>query len=307
MPVHIHSPRGRPRQADLDRARKENERAEMEHMLRQESIAHQFEETLEKMRAKSGGVVPEEFAQMMQMLLSLSQMPFRPPYSGSSSLDDMTREFVRRRAADNPGVFVMGKENGVVEIYDFTSLLARIDQLNYYPEGDPDEPEGFRAKPYVELIRAGEYTILTGGAAKALMGFVHYQGVFLVEDAKRPCPDCASGSPRDCATCGGLRWIIPDAEPAPAALDRGNPRTMKLHGDCLHDPPIDEGHAPQFRNMSREQAGKAMGALFEAQLKAVSILQAIRRWCDSGQSANAGEALEAIAALVDEAIEASHD
>ena len=61
----------------------------------------------------------------------------------------------------------------------------------------------------VTIFNAGDpFTELTGPAAVAFVRFLHYLGIFELEAAKKPCPECGEKPPQDCDTCGGLGWVI---------------------------------------------------------------------------------------------------
>lgn len=301
--------RSRPRAQDLERARRANQQAEYEHFARQTAMKDQLDQVVERIKQSHGSGMPEEFGQMMQVLMSMSMGPFHPPYP-EVTMDAALAEFVRGRARALPGIHVSGdypRMRDEVEIFDFTALVQGATRIRYLPKGDPESDD---APPTVEIWRSdtdvGDY--LHGKVAEAFIGYLHYSGLFLVEAAKRPCPDCSDGPLRDCETCGGLRWIIPD-EPAaappvaPARIDsmgRAVPRGLILHGDCLHDPPpVDD---PALEEAAKEQwsdrEAQTIQILLDSNLKMIAALQAVERWTHSDDL----DALVVIRRLVDEAL-----
>ena len=89
-------------------------------------------------------------------------------------------------------------------------------------------PDGFRMLDFAEMIDGamkidyarvsdtisvdrGNYVLLvTGKAVIPFLRYLRYLGIFQVNAARVPCPDCGEKEPCDCETCGGLGWIIPE-------------------------------------------------------------------------------------------------
>lgn len=324
---------GRPRRADLDRYRKENERAEYEHMIHQQNTNHRLEEALAQIKTKSGESLPPEIGHMLQVLMSVQgSQPFNPPYP-NLSLDQAADDFVRNTAMTHPGVYIH-RTGGRVEIYDFAKLIAEANRIVYHPLGD--ERDRDPVAPTVEVY-IPTHTTIKGEPALAFLAFLHYAGLFLVDEAKRPCPDCTTGPPRDCETCGGLRWIIPEK---PANYEKIAARIdctcdSDPLGRCVVHPALSD---PQFSGLAKCRCGfegkiesaeffehvrdckalenadpqrgttvdsdKIIGMLLDKNLRGLSVLQAIERWCNSDfADTPMAEALEAIRNLAHEALE----
>jgi hypothetical protein len=154
----------------------------------------QLEETLRKMRNMN---VPDEIVEMIEMQLQMMapQLP-QPPdlerlksYELEQLADRFTSSFVEKTASG-------------LKLWDFKVLLASAGRIEYTP--NPDNLSD------VTLFRDdGSLMVsLMGASATAFMRYLHYLGIFELEAAKTPCPDCGDKAPQDCETCGGLGWVL---------------------------------------------------------------------------------------------------
>lgn len=210
LPVYLTNPAGRPMRGHLDAARRANEAAELAHLQRQEETKHRFQEAMERIKGQHKDL-PEELLAMYELVMSQAGGGdyYRAP---ELPLARQVEQFVRARAYQMPGMYIdrHSAQGSGFEVYDFATLTERADRLIYDPSvhRSPREPAG----PRIEIWHGEQSKTVWGEPARALLRWLHYQGVFLVEAARRPCPECGAGEPKDCDTCGGLGWIVPEAE-----------------------------------------------------------------------------------------------
>jgi hypothetical protein len=103
------------------------------------------------------------------------------------------------------GVFVERLSRGFT-IWDFADIVDGATRIEY--DCDDRGVKGILVSKYQDEIQ------ISGPALIPFLRYLHYLGIFQVEAARTPCPDCSTKEPMNCETCGGLGWLMPQPDSA---------------------------------------------------------------------------------------------
>jgi hypothetical protein len=139
---------------------------------------------------------PAEVGDLLKMQFSNGFGGFSMPEVPSE--DEWRKNELEQLADRFSGSYVELKPDGGFKLWDFTFLLSKAATVEYF-NATTTITVGFSEGGSVEL---------QGKTAIAFMRYLHFIGIFEVENAKRSCPDCGDKIPQNCETCGGLGWVI---------------------------------------------------------------------------------------------------
>lgn len=184
----------------VNEMRRRKHDAEYRQVISNEMIREQFERMIGAFQSGEPGVMLGTFqSTILNVVQAMTQS------NGPNLPDDpktMARHELMHSAYDlYIGTFVERLPRGGFVVWDFPQLLSEAIKVSYDPESK------------TAMIEAHmDQTEISGAALDPFLRYLHYMGVFMVADARKPCPDCIPGPPRDCESCGGLGWVIPDSQ-----------------------------------------------------------------------------------------------
>lgn len=185
-PAYFDFSRRRNRRKLIEDLRAQRLQAEYESIEREVKTSDVVEKAVEK-------GFPLEIADLLKMQLNpagfMPQIPDEAAWR-KNELDQLADRFAGSYIEQLPG--------GHVKLWDFTMIVARSTLMEYSSDlmkVSCDFPEGGGVE-------------LNGKVALAFIRYLYFIGLFEVENAKRPCPECGDKIPQNCETCGGLGWVI---------------------------------------------------------------------------------------------------
>jgi hypothetical protein len=179
----------------------------------QAMLERQFkmEELMGKLRESD---MPAEIIGMLEMQLGiLVPPPMEVPDAQKLKAEEMSQ------LADRFASSFIEKTNLGWKLWDFNHLLASATRVEYdplseeirsdfTPDGGMVEATGNKTPLVILYCDEDPMQELTGKTALAFIRYLHYLGIFELEAAKKPCPDCGNKPPQDCEICGGLGWVL---------------------------------------------------------------------------------------------------
>jgi hypothetical protein len=179
--------RRRNRQKLIEELKRARERAEMNQIEREVETSDVVNKAVEK-------GLPSEMADLVKHQLGVLTTGFMPEVPNEETwkrneLDQLADRFA--------GYYLEKKADGW-NLLDFGALVECSPSIRYF---DSSVTITFE-------FTGGGSTAITGDAALAFIRYLHFIGLFEVENAKRPCPECGDKIPQNCETCGGLGWVI---------------------------------------------------------------------------------------------------
>lgn len=139
--------------------------------------------------------MPAELLSMMKIQLEM----LAPPIQEAPSLEKLKSDEMEQLSDRFSGIYIQ-RNGDSFKSWNFAGLLAGEDVTAI--EFDAGFPRA--------IIYAGDKVIecLEGVVAINFVRYLHYTGIFELEAAKKPCPECRNKPPQDCETCGGLGWVL---------------------------------------------------------------------------------------------------
>lgn len=190
----------RHRKQQMEMVRKTHE----DQVLRNQFKRQEIENALERAEEKG---FPQEIVDLLRLQmgdLMAPELPDIPPDKDleQQELEQLSEQFI--------GSYLEKLPNGGWKAWDFRTLLMSASSAEYIP-GFESMSSGTKkhnpAAVYVSLPSGDEIT-MENDVAIAFVRYLHYLGLFRVEKAKRPCPNCGAKEPQDCETCGGIGWVL---------------------------------------------------------------------------------------------------
>jgi hypothetical protein len=173
-----------------------HEEAEMNNLIREQEL----NEACDKM-------LPTDLPEDMQGLRDGIRMMAKAQFGKSFPVLPASEEAFRAEELEKlsemfSGSYLQQTASGY-KLWDFNKLLQGAISIE------------FKSEPLSVVLDIGPEVIeLVGDDAQvgiALIRYIHHLGVFELEAAKRPCPECSTSEPKDCDTCGGCGWILDSA------------------------------------------------------------------------------------------------
>ena len=202
-PIYLQGGR-RNRSKQLAQLREAQMQGEMNRMIREQEAFEAMDRLAEK-------GVPSEMIEFIK--IQMRQLV--PPVMTVPSDEELRQKELEALADQFAGSFIERDQNGSLKMWDFLLLLKMstlIEQIQVNTEA--------YTGTLVRLSTENDTVELIGRTADAFLRYLHYIGIFQLEDAKLPCPECTDKPPRDCDVCGGLGWILrPPASSASEVVD----------------------------------------------------------------------------------------
>jgi hypothetical protein len=176
--------------------RRKNE-AEYRQVISGELIREQMENMQAAFRSGDPGQMMATFQNAIQTAVQAFSQQDPPMPEDARSIS--RSELMQGAYNVYVGTFLEKNDRGFV-LWDFQSLVADAKAIDF------DREQGS-----ITIHSPGDANVLTGATVMPFLRYLAYLGIFMVDEARKPCPECSSKpEPVNCENCGGLGWIVPD-------------------------------------------------------------------------------------------------
>jgi hypothetical protein len=183
----------------LREMKRHQERAELQSLYGSEMVNQQLEQMRDAFKSGDPEKIMEAWQTSLRNVMQ-TMMPSGPSFPSDAA--GVARHETMHAAYNLfPGTFVEYKQSGGFIIWDFEEMLRQATKVEYFPHGQKATIEN----------DIGQLEI-SGRAVEPFLRYLHYIGVFMSDNLRRACPECAPADPKDCENCGGLGWLISDTE-----------------------------------------------------------------------------------------------